>query len=116
MITSVDRDGTGIGYDAELIKMVSNSVTIPIVAHGGAGQAKDLVHAVHAGADALCLSSILHYSMAEKYLTCSQGSGDEGNLTFIKSKRGFSKVGRAAISDLRVELKKNGVICRSTNV
>jgi cyclase len=49
IINSVDRDGSMEGYDIELIKAVSDSVTIPVVALGGAGKVEDLNEAVQNG-------------------------------------------------------------------
>jgi cyclase len=49
IINSIDRDGSMEGYDIELIKTVSDSVTIPVVALGGAGKVEDLNEAVQNG-------------------------------------------------------------------
>jgi cyclase len=49
MINSIDRDGTMIGYDVPLIKSVSSSVQIPVIACGGAGKADDFRDAVKSG-------------------------------------------------------------------
>jgi len=49
LITSVDREGTGDGYDIQLLRAVSDAVSIPVVAHGGAGTLEHLGHAVHDG-------------------------------------------------------------------
>jgi cyclase len=48
-LNSVDRDGTGKGYDLELVRRVSSAVSIPVIACGGAGKLEDLVGAVKAG-------------------------------------------------------------------
>jgi cyclase len=115
IITSVDREGTGTGFETELIKLISKSVTIPVVAHGGAGKSQDLVEAVHAGADALCLSSILHYSNIKKLSPSSPDLNNEGNTTFLNSKIKFSKFGKYELVDLRDKLIENRIICRNTN-
>lgn len=62
LLTSVDADGTRAGYDFELIKAVAGS-RVPVIAHGGAGNEKDVLTAVHAGADAVSASSIYHYGL-----------------------------------------------------
>lgn len=49
LITSVDREGTSHGYDLELVRNVSDAVSIPVVAHGGAGTLEHLGQAVHEG-------------------------------------------------------------------
>lgn len=58
LLTSVDREGTGQGYDLELIRRVSQAVNIPVVANGGAGSLTDFRQAVDAGASALSAGSM----------------------------------------------------------
>lgn len=60
LLTSWDRDGTGHGYDLELIGAVSRRVGVPVVASGGAATPVDLVDAVRAGADAVLAASMFH--------------------------------------------------------
>ena len=61
LLTSIDRDGGRSGYDIELLSRVSSAVTVPIVASGGAGSARDVVDAfMLGGADAALLAGILH--------------------------------------------------------
>jgi cyclase len=61
LLTSMDGDGTQAGYDLELTRSVSQSVGIPVIASGGAGQPEHLVAAVQEGAtDAVLLASIVH--------------------------------------------------------
>ncbi len=62
LLTSMDRDGTKIGYDLELTKAVSEAVKIPVIASGGAGTLKHLYEALSTGkADAVLAASIFHY-------------------------------------------------------
>lgn len=58
LLTSIDREGTGKGYDLELIHKVSEAVTIPVIANGGAGSLADFRSAVDAGASALSAGSM----------------------------------------------------------
>ena len=60
LLTSFDRDGTGLGYDLELIQAIANSVRVPIVASGGAKDSRHLAAALEAGASAVLAASILH--------------------------------------------------------
>jgi imidazoleglycerol phosphate synthase cyclase subunit len=60
LLTSWDRDGTGEGYDLELIAAVRNAVTVPIIASGGASGPEHMADALDAGADAVLCASILH--------------------------------------------------------
>lgn len=62
LLNSMDKDGTKMGYDLELNKMVSESVNIPVIASGGAGTIEQMYKAVVIGkADAVLLASLLHY-------------------------------------------------------
>jgi len=62
MLTSMDRDGTKDGYDIELTKAVSEAVTIPVIASGGAGTLEHLYDGlVYGRADAVLAASIFHY-------------------------------------------------------
>jgi imidazole glycerol-phosphate synthase subunit HisF len=60
LLTSWDRDGTGEGYDLQLLKAVCDAVTVPVIASGGASNHQHLTEAVDAGASAVLIASILH--------------------------------------------------------
>ena len=62
LLTSMDRDGTGLGFDCELTCAVASSVSIPVIASGGAGNAQHFVKVFSAGhADAALAASIFHF-------------------------------------------------------
>jgi cyclase len=62
MLTSMDKDGTKDGYDIELTRAISDSVTIPVIASGGAGTLGHLYDALAEGkADAVLAASIFHF-------------------------------------------------------
>jgi len=62
LLTSMDADGTKVGYDNELNKAVSDAVDIPVIASGGAGKLEHLYDAiVDGGADAVLMASITHF-------------------------------------------------------
>jgi cyclase len=75
LLTSMDRDGTKMGYDIELTKIVSNLVSIPVIASGGVGSLEHLYDGFKLGfASAVLAASIFHYgnytiSEAKKYLS-----------------------------------------------
>ncbi len=58
MITAIDRDGTWMGYDLELVKQVASAVSIPVVTCGGAGSFEDFEKATRAGASAVAAGSM----------------------------------------------------------
>jgi len=57
-LNSIDRDGTMQGYDLELVRRVADSVTVPVVACGGAGNIQHLAEAIQAGASAAAAGSM----------------------------------------------------------
>jgi cyclase len=61
LLTSMDRDGTSEGYDLALTSAVSDAVSVPVIASGGAGELEHLAEALRAGADAVLCASIFHY-------------------------------------------------------
>jgi cyclase len=62
LLTSMDRDGTGDGYDLELTRAVAHAVGIPVIASGGAGTLEHLYQAfTEGGADAALAASIFHF-------------------------------------------------------
>ena len=65
LLTSMDRDGTGIGFDCELTNAVARAVRIPVIASGGAGAAAHFVEVFREGcADAALAASIFHYGFS----------------------------------------------------
>jgi cyclase len=62
LVTSMDRDGTKIGYDNELNHAISSRARVPLIASGGAGNLEHLYDGfVEGGADAVLAASIFHY-------------------------------------------------------
>jgi cyclase len=60
LVTSIDADGTRDGYDLELTGAVAEAVSVPVIASGGAGEARHLADAFAAGAEAALVASIVH--------------------------------------------------------
>jgi len=61
LLNSMDADGTGSGFDLEMIKAVRAISSVPIIASGGAGSLIDFAAALDAGADALLAASVFHF-------------------------------------------------------
>jgi cyclase len=62
LLTSMDRDGTKVGFDLDLTRAVSDAVGIPVIASGGVGSLQDLADGIKLGhADAVLAASIFHY-------------------------------------------------------
>ncbi|WP_080809703.1 imidazole glycerol phosphate synthase subunit HisH [Desulfamplus magnetovallimortis] len=105
LLISIDRDGTGLGFDIELIKSVSQAVKVPVIASGGAGSVEHIHKALLDGeADAVAPASVLHYGCIEEYDRPEEtgvNESQEGNYDFIKQKRGYAKITPCRFSDLR---------------
>jgi imidazole glycerol-phosphate synthase subunit HisF len=61
LLTSMDRDGTQLGYDLPLTRSVAEAVTVPVIASGGVGTIDHLREGLDAGADAVLAASIFHF-------------------------------------------------------
>ena len=64
MVTSVEREGTMEGYDLQTIKTVADAVSIPVIAHGGAGTYQHMAQAVVAGASAVAAGAMYQFKEA----------------------------------------------------
>lgn len=116
LVTAIDREGTGKGIDLELTRNISESVPIPVIACGGVGQLSHIYDAVSEGkADAVCLASMLHYKSIEQK-DCggdfARGLSEEGNIDFLSSGRGYSKVQGAMLPEVKEHLMSLGIDCR----
>ncbi len=60
LVTSIDSDGTGRGYDLELLSAICAAVRVPVIASGGAGGPADIARALQTGASAALAASIFH--------------------------------------------------------
>jgi cyclase len=64
LLTSMDRDGTKSGFDCQLVRAVAEAVSIPVIASGGAGSARDFIEVFRDGcADAALAASIFHFGI-----------------------------------------------------
>jgi cyclase len=117
LLTSVDMEGTGRGYDMELIKKISEMADIPVIACGGAGNRMHIRDAVLEGrADAVCAASVFHYALVDRMAELGQYK-EEGNIEFLKKRLPISTQGRkgiepTTISELKRFLIQSGVNCR----
>ena len=117
LITSIDHEGTGKGYDIELISKVSSSVGVPVIVCGGAGKKEHFLEAVTQGAaDAVCAASVFHYHHSEQNIDSGQFK-EEGNIEFLKKRNGSGqdkpgKIDLFCISELKEYLMEQGVRCR----
>lgn len=117
LVTSVDREGTGKGYDLELIQKLADRHSIPIIALGGCGSADHALQAVSDGhADAVSAASIFHYHHLEHEVDTNQFES-EGNIEFIKQTRGGTafmngRMQPTSIEEVKTKLNGAGIPCR----
>lgn len=116
VITSVDREGTGSGFDLNLVKNVTAVTSVPIVVHGGAGSIKDVTDLFNSTkATAVALASVLHYQYINHSRAIYQNNKNEnkeGNFSFLKSNSSYSKIHACELKELKKSLSQQGIFCR----
>jgi cyclase len=120
MVTSIDREGTGSGFDLELTRRVAEAVPVPVIAGGGAGSLAHVRDVVLDGrADAVCLASMLHYHNIRHQAVDEGEFAAEGNVEFLQGRRGakaFSRVEDVTIGQIKAALHVAGIPCRPAEV
>jgi len=113
LITSIDQEGTGKGFDLDLINMISSAVKIPVIAHGGASKISHIENAInHGGADAICVASMLHYTAVKLNDGRLSEFDDEGNIEFIKKRKSFNMFESKNLYEIKSALLGKGVPIR----
>lgn len=128
MLTSINREGTGRGFDIDLVSRISAQVPVPVIAVGGAGKKEDFAGVMQKGrADAVAAASIFHYNYAKSASSPDQFNKkslrmgehiDTGNIDFLKNGYGGLKavpVTPASIQEVKNCMAKNGVAVRVMN-
>jgi cyclase len=112
VITSVDRDGGGNGFDVPLVNSVCNAVSIPVIAHGGAGKPEHVLELVkNCDVSGVAIASLFHY----EFITGNKrlhGYESEGNIDYLKSGQTLRRVTPVTIRELKSYLRDQGVECR----
>ena len=112
MLTSVDREGTGQGFNIELINMVTNEVSIPVIAHGGAGKVEHIQEVIlNTDVNAVAIASLLHYDFIKRSKVELDNS-EEGNMDFIKSGDTFKIIQAVDIATIKKTLFLNSITSR----
>ena len=108
LLTSIDKDGTGEGFDEDLIYNVSKNLKIPLIAHGGAGNHKHVVNVIKKGnVDAVALASLIHYS---SFNLIKKSILKEGNVEFLSKHKKFKSFEKLTIKSLK-KINKKKYIC-----
>lgn len=115
IVTSIDQEGTGKGFDLELTRTIAEAASIPVIASGGAGSVEHIHQVISdAKADAVSVASILHYHFARQLQYGDDAFADEGNTEFLRKQLNG---GREAIEDttlpaIKQHLMKQGIEAR----
>ena len=140
--TSVDREGTGEGFDLELTREIARVVSIPVIAHGGAGKVEHISEVIReSNVDAVAIASILHYGavtnmvsvngvsvngvsangvsakgVSAKVASANRVSGnisaEEGNTEFLKSGKTSTLLTPASIHQVKQHMASESIPCR----
>ncbi len=114
MVTSIDRDGTGKGFDIELTRKIAEAVPIPVIASGGAGNLSHVVEVILQGrADAVSLASMLHYGVIHYCQYEDSDFREEGNIEFLRQDEGrYTIIEPHSLGEIKERLEQCGIECR----
>src|SRR5688572_6820831 len=114
MVTSINLEGAGKGFDIELVRHIAGRVAVPVIAGGGAGTAEHVADVITEGnADAVALASILHYNFIRHASHAEADFSSEGNIEFLKKSNGRrSTVDDASLPEIKRYLGERGIECR----
>lgn len=105
LVTSIDRDGTGQGFDVELSKKISNKINIPYIIGGGFGKKEHLDELFAcSNPSGVFISSALHYNYVLNNLN-KDWFNEEGNFEFLKGNRKNEKFENISIKELKNYVK-----------
>ena len=107
IVTSIDKEGTGEGFEIDLYFKLKKFIKIPIIAHGGANDSNSISELFKkTDVNAACLASTLHYNLIQR-LNLHTDFEKEGNLNFInREKKKFKNFGNESIDEIKTNLKK----------
>lgn len=109
LVTSIDREGTGTGFDLELTQRIADSVPIPVIACGGAGSWEDVARVATEGhAQGAAVASILHYWLV-RHAPAAEGIDERINTAHLQRGGGFGRVDDLSVRDLKRELRAQGI-------
>ncbi len=128
LVTSVDREGMGTGYDIELTRQIATKVPVPVIACGGAGKAEHVTQVIEEGmADAVSAASLFHYNYLQPVDTLFMSSDsdalrmgkqvDEGNVDYLHDKLcgaiPWTMIESVSIPEIKKRLLDHNIDCRS---
>ena len=112
IITSVDKEGTGKGFDETLINQITEFISVPLIVHGGAGDKnhfKDVIK--NCNIDAVSAASIFHYDFIRNRFK-EKHTDSEGNFEFLHSGRSMKTIKSSTIKEIKLFLLENNINVR----
>lgn len=105
LVTSIANDGTGQGYDIELIRRIAEAAPVPVIAGGGAGNKEHVRQVIAEGrADAVSIASLLHYRLVKTLPLDNEAFVAEGNIEFLRKGGGNKKIKDCGLEELKAYL------------
>ncbi len=112
LITSIENEGTGMGFNIELVKNIYKLSKVPTIINGGAKLPDDIINVKKKySIDAFALSSMLHYNLLKNDFS-NDFKTDLGNTSFINSNKKFMNFGKFSLEDVKFEIIKNKILTR----
>ena len=116
LITSIDREGAGLGFDLELSRRIAESVAVPVIAGGGAASVEHVREAaLCAHVQAVAIASMLHYPFVRRSHE-SDGLSNSLENRFQRTATISSKFRDIGLSTLKRQLAEDGILCRQVPV
>ena len=113
LLTSIDNDGTGKGFNESLIELVKDKIKIPLIVHGGAKTPEDIMFiSKRFKINSFSISSMVHYNLIKNKDNETQNF-ILGNTSFLQSKKMFKQFGEYSIKSIKDELSKNNINTRN---
>lgn len=112
LVTSVDREGTGRGYDLELLARITEQVGIPVIASGGAGTVQHVREAIGI-TGAAAVASLLHYEALPELRSTAAEADAAINLAHL-DRPAFARITPASLADVKRALAADGHRGRTT--
>ena len=113
LITSIDNDGTGKGFDIDIIKQISESVSIPVIAGGGAGNVNHVIELVgKTEINGVGLASLLHYPFVHQLVESGYKFGKAGEFNVIQESYTNARINGTDIQTVKESLISQGINSR----
>lgn len=107
IVTAVDREGMGRGFDLELAQRMTDILPVPVVVCGGAGSIDDVLAAA-AVSDAVAIASVLHYEFVARLEAASFEFGSGGEFRIVENKRRQSTIEATGLRRIKAALNEKG--------